>query len=804
MMDAREFRAAALNGRWRALAAPLPNALFALFLGGILGYGAAFASHTLDRFDLVNLIRDGNSDDAFYYFQIAWHMAEGKFSTFDGGITRTNGYHPLWMLLITPFYWMFDKETALFAIKAFEIMLVAGGVSLVAAAAWLSRLPWILLFAVLPALYLQGGMLRGMEAAAGLFMLGLFFFTIALFARDPARWRWPLAVAAFALPWVRLEYAAISLAATAALLLIEWSWQDRLPPGARARSILTLGAVGPFLAAGAGLLAYFGYNGVVFGGIAPVSGSVKRLWSQDYWQAEDGYDLTKNVHDFLGIPAFDDELRIVLGIFVFVSLVWWFARRTRSREGWLLLAFLAGVFGLAAGHLAKFVQSVLTVHPMWGSYDWYFVPAYLMKAVVVPAGCYGAIWFIRRFIGPRLRRASRILILGVVVSGAASLYATADFAAPFRFVDRQSRASGTDWEFASHMGTVVMDRMLPGGSVIGSWDAGVIGYFSRFPVVNLDGLANSWDYFRSGKSHFVGDVEDLGVFLAGKVEDLGVFKQRFGITHFANMLFLGAHYVEKTRGAAHHYDIEFAADPDGALLFRGPPIDYRLPERRQFVLWTLDLLEPSLGGSNRSDWIWERMDPHFERRIGDGIGLLVDGRRAQAFARDCTPGDQAVWTWTVQEDESACLPWTQAGTGLCASSMVLPRDASDVRVTRMTKGEFLAGVAECQPSIRSDFEVYVFDNRLVYRKEPCGSDDVGTHFFLHVVPVSRYDLSGHRRPYGFDNLDFNFAQHGVRAFGKCSANLPLPSYDIAAIRTGQSVRVEDGYRTIWMGEIRLE
>ena len=107
----------------------------------------------LERFDLVNLLRDVNGDDSFYYFQIAYNMAEGKFSTFDGGITETNGYHPLWLFMIVPFYWVFDKETALFAIKAFEIMLVASGVSLVAVAARLARLPYILLLAVLPALY---------------------------------------------------------------------------------------------------------------------------------------------------------------------------------------------------------------------------------------------------------------------------------------------------------------------------------------------------------------------------------------------------------------------------------------------------------------------------------------------------------------------------------------------------------------------------------------------------------------------------------------------------------------------------
>ena len=185
----------------------------------------------LTNVDVINLLRGVNNDDSFYYFQIARNLAEGKFSTFDGGITRTNGYHPLWMLLITPFYWILDPETALFAIKAFEIMLIAGGVALIAAAARLARRPWILLFATLPLLYQHTALFLGLEAAAALFMLGLFFLALMLYARNPARWPWPLAAVAFALPWARLEYIAVSLAATTALCVIEWSRQER-PDGA--------------------------------------------------------------------------------------------------------------------------------------------------------------------------------------------------------------------------------------------------------------------------------------------------------------------------------------------------------------------------------------------------------------------------------------------------------------------------------------------------------------------------------------------------------------------------------------------
>ena len=783
-------RGAALTGRWRALAARRPgtaapngilsapslppfvhNTLFTMFLGGFLAYGEVFASYTLGRFDLVNLLRDVSVDDAFYYFQIAWHLSEGKFSTFDGGITRTNGYHPLWLLLITPFYWIFDKTSALFAIKAFEIMLVAGGVSLIAVAARLSRLPWILLFAALPALYRQHGMLVGMEAAAGLFMLGLFFFAIVLFARDSARWRWPLAVAAFALPWVRLEYAAISLAATTALLLIEWSWQDRSSPGARARSLLACKAVGPLLAAGAGLLVYFGWNGVVFGGIVPVSAAAKRVWSQKIWERNDGYDLTRSVHDYLRMYAFDDELRLVLEVFVYVLLVWWFAHRSRSREGWLLLAFLVGLFGLAAGHLAKFVQSVLTIHVALGSYIWYFVPAYLMEALMIPARCCVAIWFMRRFIGPRLPRASGILAWGVIISGAASLYATTDFAAPFRFVDRRSEATSFRWHPpAIHMGTMVMNRVLPEGSVIGSWDSGMIGYFSRLPVVNLDGLVNSWDYLRAMKE--------------GKQGHFHV--QHFGITHFANIRSLSGRYP-------------------GIVLFEGPQFRITGGRVRQFRLWTREPGGGQSSGLNPSELFWERMEPHFERQTGDGIRLFVDGRLAQAFSRDCPPGELAAWTWDGREERTLAEPWAHTRTGLCVVGRILPHDASDVRVARVTVGEHLAALRERLPDIRSDFDLHLVEDRLIYVKEPCGRDDVAAPFFVHVdLELPDYYLQAIRRRHGFDNLDFEFASQGMRFDGICFVNLPLPNYSITAIQTGQYVEVEGGFRQIWKEEIRLE
>ncbi len=45
------------------------------------------------------------TDDAFFYFKVAQNIAEGRGSTFDG-FGLTNGYHPLWLLVCVPVFWL--------------------------------------------------------------------------------------------------------------------------------------------------------------------------------------------------------------------------------------------------------------------------------------------------------------------------------------------------------------------------------------------------------------------------------------------------------------------------------------------------------------------------------------------------------------------------------------------------------------------------------------------------------------------------------------------------------------------------
>ena len=105
-----------------------------------------------------------------------------------------------------------------------------------------------------------------------------------------------------------------------------------------------------------------------------------------------------------------------------------------------------------------------------------------------------------------------------------------------------------------------------------------------------------------------------------------------------------------------------------------------------------------------------------------------------------------------------------------------------------------------EPVIRSDFDVYLRENRLVYFKEPCARADTEAMFFLHLHPADVADLPGHRRQYGFDNLDFDFDESGVIFDGRCMVAMALPEYDITRIRTGQYVPVDGGFDNLWEGD----
>ena len=104
---------------------------------------------------------------------------------------------------------------------------------------------------------------------------------------------------------------------------------------------------------------------------------------------------------------------------------------------------------------------------------------------------------------------------------------------------------------------------------------------------------------------------------------------------------------------------------------------------------------------------------------------------------------------------------------------------------------------DAEPTISSQFDVYIDQNSILYIKEPCSLEDIRAKFLLHVFPVDVNDLPEDRRQSGFSNLDFELDQHGGIFNRKCAAQIELPEYGVASIRTGQYISGEGELWSEW-------
>ncbi len=124
------------------------------------------------------------TDDAFYYFQVAKNIINGKGITFDG-IGLSNGFHPLWLLLNLPVF-LLTKINVFLPLRVMILisagLTFAGGVFLFFSlkeivnieTAFLGFLFWIFCWPIQRVITLTG-----MEAGLNAFMLLFFFWLMA-------------------------------------------------------------------------------------------------------------------------------------------------------------------------------------------------------------------------------------------------------------------------------------------------------------------------------------------------------------------------------------------------------------------------------------------------------------------------------------------------------------------------------------------------------------------------------------------------------------------------------------------------
>ena len=394
-------------------------------------------------------------DDAFYYLQIARHLAAGLGSSFDGQ-TTTNGYHPLWMLVVTGLaYVVHDREALLRSALAVSLLFsVATGIGiarLVArwfddTAAWLSGAAWLLC----PLSYLLAR--QTVEASCYSFTIVLAALAATSFLRTTAVAHVPLASRRTALGtfggalgltiWARTE--AILLALCAAGLVLHGRTQDGKAP--RWPAIVGDFAVlyGTMALTVAPVVVY---NLCHWGTISQDSGAMKLLWSGSV------HSLT--LLSARGVRAVTPA--VIVGIVVL-------KRWQEAVHGRLVL-------WLQAASVLQFVTYSTFFSDMQ---IWYLALPYTSLFLTVAVAI--ADWTSR----PASKTSRAIARTGVIVAALATIIVTLPTA----------RHLGYPWQRDVYLSQQQISRWLRPQERIGCFNAGIPAYFSDRFVTNLDGLVN--------------------------------------------------------------------------------------------------------------------------------------------------------------------------------------------------------------------------------------------------------------------------------------------------------------------------
>lgn len=466
----------------------------------LLGIGL-FSLFSKYIFDIERIVYAYMVDDAFYYFETAAHLArQGKMS-FDG-ITFSNGFHPLWVFLLVPIYWLgLGKETSLLV-----GLVLADVISLVAILLlfWVLRRRFniflafglTLMFFSLTLIPLQ----YGLETAV---LIGSFVALLALYEtrfqgnlsdvtyRDCGLLGLLLGVVILA----RLDHAIFAV--TFVVLFIIFNWRSFLLAEDRKKIPLILSI------SAALVLPYLAFNYLTTGYIVPMSGLIKGSWSQGvlkeatlhktYFQAK--------AENFVMILADQkDAFWLLVGSF----FIFWIVLAQRQ------LASLKTLLSFILGPVLIFGYYIIFFHHPFNSPLWYYPTIWL--AGILTLG------LVIDMILERFRLPENVLYHGILIGGLIVILAFVVFTqinrqqASLRWIRSEPFEESykfLSWRSADYVQEHVWSPGEDGKVVYASADAGVFGYVLDEPVVNLDGLINNeiLDYELQDKQWLIYAVE---------------------------------------------------------------------------------------------------------------------------------------------------------------------------------------------------------------------------------------------------------------------------------------------------------
>ncbi len=209
-------------------------------------------------------------DDFFYYLKVAGNLAHGAGSTFNG-IVPTNGYHPLWLLLLTAVSFFTSNLHTILAFVASTLFLCTVSIYVLTRRLLTSSGVEILLssaLAVYATAYAMHVIFGGMEVTL---TVPLVLLVVHLARRPDLLGGGPKPFALLGLATSAMILSRLDTLLLAALILLSVLNHGELRRQLRPRSLaaLALGLLPVFL--------YFASNLLLFHTLLPVSGAAKQL-----------------------------------------------------------------------------------------------------------------------------------------------------------------------------------------------------------------------------------------------------------------------------------------------------------------------------------------------------------------------------------------------------------------------------------------------------------------------------------------------------------------------------------------------
>lgn len=437
------------------------------------------------------------ADDGYYYFQIARNIAHGHNVTFDGE-TITNGFHPLWMAMITPVFFVVHGDTMpvhviltmgsiLGAIATVFIFLTLRRLTSIAAAALAAAT-----YALHP--YTVNDSVVGVETPV---VVALFTAIVFLYVRawqDGATRRDDIAIGALSglLLLARTDTLFIVPCIWAALLLRTptAAWRERALRFVVPAALLLLPWVVWTLAATGTIVQVSGEAGTY-----PARQAFLNAHGDGWWgQARHGVSLIREAftmalpHQYL-VPHFGHPWKIVVpAVLLLVTMCTLPPDAIAAKTRRSLLILLPAALGVTAA---------LLYHAgiRWHWRTWYFAPTGVMLVMVFGIMLGHAEAWLRDAVRAVLERRARGVPSPRLVTLAAvtALYLVASV-----LLWRQYRPDKPErylFDEGAQLNMLTAARWVrantPPDARLGSFNAGIIGYYSGRTVVNLDGVVNA-------------------------------------------------------------------------------------------------------------------------------------------------------------------------------------------------------------------------------------------------------------------------------------------------------------------------